>query len=138
MRLRWREARLGAIGKSLEFPWVLSSQSSLFNGLKGKFSGIVFEGVRRGDVRLAAGGREIVGEAVDLVEQTLPFLRPVSMFRHDGFLVLVEPIDHFDERRDRLELAASDRLACGAACAGAPVMLPERVSMASQHIGEFS
>jgi hypothetical protein len=60
------------------------------------------------------------------------------MFRHDGFLVLVEPIDHFDERRGRVELAASDRLACGAACAGAPVMLPEQASMASQHIGEFS
>ena len=30
--------------------------------------------------------------------------RPIRMFRHDRVLVLVEPIDHLDQRGDRLEL----------------------------------
>src|ERR1700689_5571900 len=63
--------------EKLGFPWILSYESSLFNGLPGKFGGIVFVGVCRQDVRLLAGGLEIVGEAVDLVHQALPLLRPV-------------------------------------------------------------
>ena len=55
-------------------------------------------------------GAEIVDEAVDLVEQTLPLLWAVTVFRHDRLLVLVEPVDHLDERSDRLELPAPDRL----------------------------
>jgi hypothetical protein len=46
-------------------------------------------GCRRGSLAVDVG--EIVGDAVDLVEQTLPLLRPVGMFRHDRLLKLVEP-----------------------------------------------
>ena len=60
--------------------------------------------------RLAVGRLEIVDEAVDLVEQALPLLGVVTVFRHDRLLMLVEPVDHLDERSDRLELAAPDRL----------------------------
>jgi hypothetical protein len=63
---------------------------------------------RRGG--LVVGGLEIVDDAVDLVEQPLPLLRPIGMFRHDGVLVLVEPIDHLDQRGDGLELPTPDRL----------------------------
>src|ERR1700722_12628122 len=68
------------------FPWILSSESSLINGLHGNFVGIFFVAVchRRG--RLAVGRLEVVDQAVDLVEQTGPFLRPVGMFRHDRVL----------------------------------------------------
>jgi hypothetical protein len=48
------------------------------------------------DVRLVADGREIVGEAVDLVDQALPLFRAVTVFRYDRVLVLVEPVDHPD------------------------------------------
>jgi hypothetical protein len=95
----------------LGFPWILSSESSLFNGLRGNFGVNFFVVVWRRRGRLAVGRLEIVDEAVDLVEQALPFLRPILIFRHDRLLVLVEPIDHLDERADRLELATPDRLA---------------------------
>ena len=56
------------------------SELSRFKGLHGKFGGIVFAGVRRREVRLAAGSwREIVGDAVDLVEQKA-LLRPQLCF----------------------------------------------------------
>jgi hypothetical protein len=86
----WKPPQEGL--EKLGFPWILSSESSLFNGLHGKFGGIVFVGVRR-DIRLGAGGREIVGEAVDLVDQALPLFRAVTVFRYDRVLVLVEPVD---------------------------------------------
>jgi hypothetical protein len=35
----------------------------------------------------------------------------VTVFRHHRLLMLVEPVDHLDERGDRLELSAPDRLA---------------------------
>ena len=65
----------------------------------GNFRENIFVGVPRRARRgaLAAAAREIVGDAVDLVEQALPLLRPISMFRHDRVLVLVEPVDHLDQ-----------------------------------------
>jgi hypothetical protein len=50
----------------------ISSESSLFNGLHQKFGGIVFVVVRRWRGQLAVGVGEIVDDAADLVEQTLP------------------------------------------------------------------
>jgi hypothetical protein len=50
-----------------------------------------------------------VDEAVDLVHEPPPLFRPILMFRHHRLLVLVEPVDHLDQRADRLELAAPDR-----------------------------
>jgi hypothetical protein len=98
--------------EKLGFPWILSSESSLINGLRGNFGGTIFVVVpRRLGWRFAVGRLKIVDEAVDLVEQTLPLLRPIRMFRHDRVLVLVEPIDHLDQRGDGLEFATPDRLA---------------------------
>jgi hypothetical protein len=94
--------------EELGFPWIPSSESSLFKGLCGIFREIFFVGVRLQNIWLVAGGLEIVDEAVDLVEQTLPLFRAVLMFRHHRILVLVEPVDHLDEGSDRLELPASD------------------------------
>ena len=64
----------------LGFPWILSSESSLFKGLTREF--------RRGPCherpppgRFSLSERlEIVGEAVDLVHQALPLFGPCSYF----------------------------------------------------------
>ncbi len=68
--------------------------------------------VRRREIRVSVGGgRQIVGDAVDLFDEPLPLLRSIRMFRDDRILMLVEPVDQLDERRDRLELATPNRLA---------------------------
>jgi hypothetical protein len=46
-----------------------------------------------------------------IVGPTLPPLGPVLIFRHHGFLMLVEPVDHLDQRGQRPKLPAPDRLA---------------------------
>jgi hypothetical protein len=95
--------------EKLGFPWILLSESSFFNDLRGKFGGIYFVGVRRRDVRLVASALEIGGDAVNLVEQALPLFRPIAVFYRDCILVLVEPVNHPDERADGLEVPAPDR-----------------------------
>jgi len=79
-----------------------------FQWLTTDFQQSFFCVLRRLGFRLRGG--EIVDEAVDLVEQALPLLGAVIVFRHDRLLVLVEPVDHLDERSDGLELPAPDRL----------------------------
>src|SRR5271154_6143190 len=99
MRLRRREASFRGDWKSLDF--LDSLRIELFQGLTREVRrNLFFVGVRRLDVRLAAGGREIVADAVNLVEEALPLFRPVPIFRPDRLLTLVEPIDHLDERGD--------------------------------------
>jgi hypothetical protein len=111
-----RKGPSGGLEK-LGFPWILSSEASLFNGLRGNFVGEFFGVVRR---RVDPIGRlKIVDETVDLVEQPLPFFRAVIVFRHDRHLVPVEPVDHLDERSDRLELSARDRFSDAAKAASA-------------------
>jgi hypothetical protein len=69
--------------EKLGFPWILSSELSLFKGLHGNFSGIIFGGVSPRNGGLVADGREIAGHAVDLVDEPLTLLRPIRMFRHN-------------------------------------------------------
>jgi hypothetical protein len=74
--------------ETLGFPWILSTESSLFKGLRRIFDVLFFVGVLR-----RRGGRfkglEIVDEAVDLVEQPLPLLWAVSVLRHNRLLMPV-------------------------------------------------
>jgi hypothetical protein len=120
--------------EKLGFAWILSSESSLFKGLRWNFGGTIFVGVRRRDVRLVAG-LEIVDEAVDLVEQPLPFLRAVTVFRYDRLLMLVESVDHplAQNFRDDLAnpLASLDRTRLTALSGGSPLTGREDSTSAS-------
>jgi len=51
--------------EKLGFPWILSTESSLFNSLHENFVAVIFVGVRLRFGRFA--GLEIVGDAVDFV-----------------------------------------------------------------------
>jgi hypothetical protein len=77
--------------EKLGFPWILSSESSLINGLRGNFAEIIFVVLCHLRGRLAVDRLEIVGETVDLVDEPLPLLLPVTVFRHNRLLMLVEP-----------------------------------------------
>src|ERR1700679_4284863 len=84
--------------EKLGFPWILSSESRLFNSLRGNLREIIFVAVpRRLGWRFAVGRLKIVDETVDLGEEALPLLGAVIVFRYDRVLVLVEPVDHLDE-----------------------------------------
>ena len=56
--------------EKLGFPWILSSESSLFNGLQGKFGGVIVIGVPRRGGRFLVERLEIVDEAIDLANDS--------------------------------------------------------------------
>jgi hypothetical protein len=61
----WKPPQEGL--EKLGFPWIPSSESSLFKGLQGKLGGVIVIGIPRRGGRFLVERLEIVDEAVDLV-----------------------------------------------------------------------